>query len=65
MILKDDNEPRNRWKLARVAVAYPDEDGYVKVAVADQSRDANGMRTKSSFSYLERPIHGLVLLVMQ
>ena len=67
VILKDDSEPRNHWKLAREAVTYPDEDSYckyvrkVKVAVDDQSRDANGMRTKSSFSYLERPMHGLVL----
>lgn len=53
MILKDDSPPRNLWKLARRAVTYPDEDGYVrkvKVAVADQSRDAKDVRTSSSIT---------------
>ena len=45
VILKDDNSPRNFWKLARVVAIYPDEDEYVRkvmVEVAEQSRDANG-----------------------
>ena len=36
--MKDESIPRNIWKLARVAVAHPDEDGHVrkvKLAVAD------------------------------
>lgn len=40
MILKDDSQHRNLWKLASLAVTYPDEDGYVRMvnfAVADQS----------------------------
>lgn len=39
VIKKDESIPRNAWKLARVAVAHLDEDGYVrkvKVAVADR-----------------------------
>ena len=58
--------PRNCWKLARVETTYPDADGYVrkvKVAVADQSRDVKGKRTGATVSYLERPIHGLILLM--
>lgn len=45
VILKDDNIPRNCWKLARVAETYPDEDSLerkVKVAVANQSRGGDG-----------------------
>ena len=66
VILKDDSVPRNCWKLARVETTYPDADGYVrkvKVAVADQSRDVKGKRTGATVSYLERPIHGLILLM--
>ena len=49
MILKDDNIPRNCWKLARVAETYPDEDSLlrkVKVVVANQSGDSDGSRLK-------------------
>ena len=63
---KDDSLPRNLWKLARVAAAHPDEDGYVrkvKLAVADQSLDSNGTSKKPFISYFDRPIHGLVLLM--
>ena len=66
VVMKDDSVPRNLWKLARVAAAHPDEDGYVrkvKLAVADQSLDSNGTRKKPSISYFDRPIHGLVLLM--
>lgn len=66
VILKHDSVPRNCWKLARVETTYPDADGYVqkvKVAVADQSRDVKGKRTGATVSYLERPIHGLILLM--
>ena len=66
VVMKDDSVPRNLWKLARVAAAHPDEDGYVrkvKLAVADQSLDSNGARKKPSISYFDRPIHGLVLLM--
>ena len=51
--MKDESVPRNLWKLARVAAAHPDEDGYVrkvKLAVADQSLDSNGTRRKPSVS---------------
>lgn len=66
VILKDDSVPRNCWKLARVETTYPDADGYVrkvKVAVADQSQDVKGKRMGATVSYLERPIHGLILLM--
>ena len=66
VILKDDSVPRNCWKLALVETTYPDADGYVqkvKVTVADQSQDVKGKRTGATVSYLERPIHGLILLM--
>ena len=58
--------PRNCWKLARVETTYLDADGYVlkvKVAVADQSRDVKGKRPGANVSYMERSIHGLILLM--
>ena len=64
VILKDDNIPRNCWKLARVAETYPDEDGLVrkvKVAVANQSGDGDGSSLKGSrISHLDRPVQKLL-----
>ncbi|XP_078371870.1 uncharacterized protein LOC144655503 [Oculina patagonica] len=65
VILKDEDAPRNCWRLARVVETYPDRDGYVrkvKVAVGDRSLQSDGKR-KGSVSYLSRPIHKLVLMV--
>ena len=41
LVMRDDSIARNLWKLACIAAAHPDEEGYVrkvKLAVADQSR---------------------------
>ena len=65
VIIKDDNQPRNKWQLARVAEVYPSDDGLVrkvKVLVADSSLNRSGQRTEPA-SYLERPVQKLVLLV--
>lgn len=64
VIMKDDNQPRNRWQLARVYEAYLDSDGLVrkvKIAMADGDLDSRGKRS-GSLTYLERPIHKLILL---
>lgn len=64
VIMKDDNQPRNRWQLARVCEAYLDSDGLVrkvKIAMADGDLDSRGKRN-GSLTYLERPIHKLILL---
>ena len=42
VIVKDADMPRNRWKLARVAETYPEDDGLVrkvKLAMADSTLD--------------------------
>lgn len=65
VILKDDNSPRNLWKLARVDQTYPDDDGLVRkvrIAVADDSLDNKGRRTRA-VAFLERPIQKLILLL--
>ena len=65
VILKDDNSPRNLWKLARVDQTYPDGDGLVRkvrIAIADDSLDNKGRRTRA-VAFLERPIQKLILLL--
>lgn len=65
VIIKDDNAPRNKWQLARVTEAQKDKDGLVRkvhLAVGDRYLSSNGKRTRP-VSFLERPIHKLVLLV--
>lgn len=61
----DDDLPRNKWKLAKIESVYPSEDGFVrkvKLRIADSNLDRNGKRTKS-VTFLDRPIHKLVLLI--
>ncbi|XP_072021513.1 uncharacterized protein [Amphiura filiformis] len=65
VILKEDDSPRNQWQIARIEETYPSEDGRVrkvKVKLADKRCDAKGKRTHSA-TYLDRPIHKLVLLL--
>ena len=65
VIVKDENQPRSAWKLARVSAVYPSTDGQVckvQVALADSCLDNKGGRT-GPLRYLERPVHKLVLLM--
>ena len=65
VIIKDDNLPRNQWRLARVVQTYPSDDGLVrkvKLVVADPSLDRRGSRTPTPV-FLDRPVQKLVLLV--
>jgi len=65
VILKDDSSPRNLWELARVEQTYSDNDGLVKkvrIAVADDSLDNEGKRTRAVV-FLKRPIQKLILLL--
>ncbi|XP_022777858.1 uncharacterized protein LOC111319323 [Stylophora pistillata] len=65
VILKEDNVPRNRWQLARVAAVHHGLDGRVRtvrLALADACLDDRGTRT-SAVKFLERPIQKLVLLM--
>ena len=65
VIVKDDNLPRNRWKLGRIEEVYLDNDGLVrkvKLRISDPNLDNQGKRV-NDITFVERPIHKLVLLV--
>ena len=65
VIVKDADMLRNRWKLARVAETYPEDDGLVrkvKLAMADSILDDKGRR-KRPIVFLDRPVQKLVLLL--
>ena len=57
-IVKDDNLPPNKWRLARAAEVFPSDDGLVrkdKVMVANSSLDRRGQR-QEPVCCLERPV---------
>ena len=63
MIIKDEDEPRSMWQLARVTETFQSADGHVrkvKVAVADRELDNSGKKVKP-IKFQERPIQNLVL----
>jgi len=65
VISKESEGARNKWTLGRVVQVYPSEDGFVrkvKLLMADGNLDDRGKR-QSPPSYLERPIHKIVLLL--
>jgi hypothetical protein len=65
VLLMDEGEIRNRWKLARVVETYADEANLVrsvKLIIGDAQLNDKGRRLRDQ-SVLERPIHKLVLLV--
>ena len=58
-------EPCSQWRLGRIENLYQSEDGLVrkvKLHMADTHLDRFGRRTKH-FSFLERPIHNIILLI--
>lgn len=64
VIIKDGDEPRNKWQLARVVETLQSADGHVRkvrVLVADHELDSSGKKVKPA-KFLERPIQKLVLL---
>ena len=64
VMVKDENAPRNAWRLARVEEAFLSHDGLVrkvKLAMATRTLDKQGRRT-NEVQYFERPIHKLVLI---
>ena len=67
VLVKNDNLPRNQWKLARVEETLPSDDGFVRkviLAIGTATFDKCGRRTQE-VQYLERPIHKLVLIQPQ
>ena len=64
VLIKDENLPRNRWQLARVATTNQSADGRVRtVKVALASQIDNRGRRLGDVKYLERPVQRLVLLM--
>ncbi|XP_064641949.1 uncharacterized protein LOC135496518 [Lineus longissimus] len=64
VIMKDDELPRNLWRLCRVAAVVVDEDGHVRkvrLAVGDRALDKNGKRIQAT-TYFERPVQKVVLI---
>ena len=67
VIIKEDSEPRNTWRLGRVIQIFTGNDGLVRsvqLAVADRLLDDKGRR-RSPPSILKRPVHKLHLLIAQ
>ncbi|XP_057678097.1 uncharacterized protein LOC130907254 [Corythoichthys intestinalis] len=65
VLIKEENLPRNEWKLAKVVEANKDDDGLVrnvKVQVGQRDLGIKGERIKQ-LSYLERSVQKLVVLV--
>ena len=65
VIVKDDNVIRSQWRLGRVTEVTASKDGLVRkvrLLIGDASLDDNGRRVRPA-TYLERPIHKLVLLL--
>ena len=65
VISKESEEACNKWPLGTVVQVYPSEDGLVrkvKLVMADGDLDDCG-KCQSPPSYLDRPIHKLVLLL--
>jgi hypothetical protein len=67
VISKESEEPRNKWPLAKVVDVYPSEDGCVRkvrILKSDGDLDRQGRRMRPR-TYLDRPVHKLVLLLSQ
>ena len=65
VLMKDELQPRTKWPLARVEEVKTSKDGAVrsvKLLIGTRSLDRRGKRMTTR-SYLERPVHKLVLLV--
>ena len=65
VIVKDENSPRNTWKLGRIVKAEQSQDGQVRkvdLIMSDRSLDKNGKSSKPMV-HLSRPVHSLVLLL--
>ena len=64
VLIKDENRPRNRWKLGRVQQVFPSDDGLVRkvtIKVASSKLYNKGNRL-AELTSLDRPIQKLVVL---
>ncbi|XP_064647110.1 uncharacterized protein LOC135499966 [Lineus longissimus] len=62
VIEKDEDVPRNCWKLARITETHPSEDG--TIVTGDRNLAHDGRRVKPLVSY-DRPVTKLVLLLSE
>ncbi|XP_037394566.1 uncharacterized protein LOC119263501 [Pygocentrus nattereri] len=65
VILKEEDVPRNEWKLAKVVEALEDDDGLVRkvtVQIGERKLEKKGERLNQP-SIVQRPIQKLVVLV--
>lgn len=63
VMVKDENVPRNAWRLARVEEVFPSNGLVRKVKLAMATRSLDKQRRRANeMQYLERPIHKLVLI---
>lgn len=65
VIVKEEEIPRNEWKLARVLEVHKDDDGLVRKATIQigERKLGKGDEPVSKPSIVERPIQKLVILV--
>lgn len=64
-MVKEENLPRNEWKLAKLIEANEDNDGLVrkvKIQIGQRDLGKKGQRLKQ-LSIHERPVQKLVVLV--
>ena len=64
VLLKEDDLPRNRWKLGRVVEVISSIDDHVrrlKLIISDSYLSKDGKRSKD-LHILERPIHKMVMI---
>ncbi|KAK0143560.1 hypothetical protein N1851_018300 [Merluccius polli] len=65
VMVKDEDLPRNEWRLGRVVETYANKDGLVskvKITLGDRNLNHKGERVCKQ-SIIERPIQKLVLLM--
>lgn len=64
VLLKEENLPRNQWRLGQVSDTCPEPDGLVrKVSINAVTRSVdNKGKVVCTVTKLERPVHKLVLL---
>lgn len=64
VLLKDDNVSRNQWRMGRVVETTEGSDGLVrKVKLALSASKLDKGSNQQSLTYLERPIHKLIVLL--
>ena len=62
-MIKDDNLPRNEWKLGKVEDTYKSADNLVRSVKLFVGRSKSGGQGRTANEYMDRPVDKLVLLV--